>query len=71
MQLSTASYFFYCLIKFLFTYRLITAKKKAEATLSVNCVNVRYLEHVQAKLTVSATRRGDLHIYLTSPMGTK
>ncbi|CAL1266925.1 unnamed protein product [Larinioides sclopetarius] len=49
----------------------IMPRNKAEATLSVNCANVRYLEHVQAKLTISAVRRGDLHIYLTSPLGTK
>ncbi|KAG8186688.1 hypothetical protein JTE90_014762 [Oedothorax gibbosus] len=51
--------------------QIIAPKKKAEATMSVNCINVRYLEHVQAKLTISASRRGDLHIYLTSPRGTK
>eukprot|EP00069_Balaena_mysticetus_P016052 bmy_01848T0 len=32
---------------------------------------VRYLEHVQAVVTVNATRRGDLNINMTSPMGTK
>ncbi|MGH0131428.1 UNVERIFIED_CONTAM: hypothetical protein FKN15_054060 [Acipenser sinensis] len=32
---------------------------------------VRYLEHVQAVITVNATRRGDLNINMTSPMGTK
>ncbi|XP_017287829.1 neuroendocrine convertase 2 [Kryptolebias marmoratus] len=32
---------------------------------------VRYLEHVQAVLTVNASRRGDLNINMTSPMGTK
>ncbi|KAL4639911.1 neuroendocrine convertase 2-like isoform X1 [Arapaima gigas] len=31
---------------------------------------VRYLEHVQAVMTVNATRRGDLTINMTSPMGT-
>lgn len=57
---------------YLFFYtRYIFAKSKAEATLQVNCSNVKYLEHVQARLTVSSNRRGDLHIILTSPMGTK
>uniref|UniRef100_A0A8C9VQE3 Neuroendocrine convertase 2 n=1 Tax=Scleropages formosus TaxID=113540 RepID=A0A8C9VQE3_SCLFO len=32
---------------------------------------VRYLEHVQAVITVNASRRGDLTINMTSPMGTK
>ena len=31
---------------------------------------VCYLEHVQAVVTVNATRRGDLNINMTSPMGT-
>lgn len=29
------------------------------------------LEHVQARLTLSYNRRGDLAIYLTSPSGTR
>lgn len=32
---------------------------------------VNYLEHVQAVITVNATRRGDLELFLTSPMGTR
>ncbi|GAA6104116.1 neuroendocrine convertase 2 [Tachysurus ichikawai] len=32
---------------------------------------VRYLEHVQAVVTVNASRRGELMLNLTSPMGTK
>ncbi|WAQ99867.1 FKPC1-like protein [Mya arenaria] len=32
---------------------------------------VRYLEHVQARITLKASRRGDIQIYLTSPMGTR
>ncbi|CAH1954851.1 unnamed protein product, partial [Acanthoscelides obtectus] len=32
---------------------------------------VRYLEHVQAVLTLNATRRGDVELFLTSPMGTR
>ncbi|MCI4376752.1 hypothetical protein PGIGA_G00192070 [Pangasianodon gigas] len=32
---------------------------------------VRYLEHVQAVVTVNASRRGELTLNLTSPMGTK
>lgn len=32
---------------------------------------VNYLEHVQAVISVNATRRGDLELFLTSPMGTR
>ncbi|XP_063367225.1 neuroendocrine convertase 2 [Cydia amplana] len=32
---------------------------------------VRYLEHVQAEVSANTTRRGDLELFLTSPMGTK
>lgn len=32
---------------------------------------VNYLEHVQAVVTVNSTRRGDIEMFLTSPMGTK
>ncbi|XP_050061119.1 neuroendocrine convertase 2 [Aphis gossypii] len=33
--------------------------------------HVRYLEHVQAVITLNATRRGDVELFLTSPMGTR
>ena len=32
---------------------------------------MRYVEHVQAIITLASTRRGELEIYLTSPMGTR
>lgn len=32
---------------------------------------VNYLEHVQAVITANASRRGDLEIFLNSPMGTR
>jgi len=32
---------------------------------------VRYLEHVQAVISLNATRRGDVELFLRSPMGTK
>ncbi|XP_078313201.1 furin-like protease kpc-1 isoform X2 [Crassostrea virginica] len=32
---------------------------------------VRYLEHVQARITLTADRRGEIEIYLTSPRNTK
>ncbi|XP_066245943.1 neuroendocrine convertase 2 isoform X1 [Euwallacea similis] len=36
-----------------------------------NNTEVRYLEHVQAVITLNATRRGDVELFLTSPMGTR
>ncbi|KAK9497184.1 hypothetical protein O3M35_004549 [Rhynocoris fuscipes] len=32
---------------------------------------VNYLEHVQAVITLNSTRRGDVELFLTSPMGTR
>lgn len=32
---------------------------------------VNYIEHVQAIITLNSTRRGDVTLFLTSPMGTK
>lgn len=32
---------------------------------------VNYLEHVQAVVTANSSRRGDLEMFLTSPMGTR
>nr|CAG4640704.1 EOG090X02T5 [Eulimnadia texana] len=32
---------------------------------------VNYLEHVQAVISLNATRRGEIEMFLTSPMGTK
>lgn len=32
---------------------------------------VNYLEHVQAVISANSTRRGDLELFLTSPMGTR
>ncbi|XP_015927741.1 furin-like protease 1, isoforms 1/1-X/2 [Parasteatoda tepidariorum] len=49
----------------------IHPRSKVEAYLSANCSQVRYIEHVQARITVTASRRGELHIYVTSPMGTR
>ena len=32
---------------------------------------VNYLEHVQAVISLNSTRRGDVEMFLTSPMGTR
>lgn len=49
---------------------------KSSVTLKLNvkenqCPSVAYLEHVQAKITLTSLRRGDLQIHLTSPANTK
>ena len=33
--------------------------------------HVKYLEHVHARITITHSKRGDLSIHLTSPMGTR
>ena len=56
--------------------RGLTVNKHAEVHLeSHGCRGtpneVRYLEHVQAVITLTSTRRGDLQVSLTSPGGTQ
>lgn len=52
--------------------KLVPAKSVVVLKLAVmECEGVQILEHVQAKLSIYTQRRGDLHIQLTSPMGTK
>lgn len=52
--------------------KLVPAKSVVVLKLAVTaCEGVQILEHVQAKLSIYTQRRGDLHIQLTSPMGTK
>ncbi|KAF2346726.1 Proprotein convertase P, partial [Trinorchestia longiramus] len=36
-----------------------------------NDTEVNYLEHVQAVVTMNSTRRGDIELFLTSPMATR
>lgn len=38
---------------------------------SGTAAEIRYVEHIQLLLSLDYTRRGDLVVYLTSPMGTK
>lgn len=45
--------------------------KLIEDDLTVNCKNVKYLEHVQVKLSLLTGFRGCNEIYLTSPLGNK
>ncbi|XP_046626653.1 furin-like protease 1 isoform X1 [Neodiprion virginianus] len=51
-----------------------TIPPKSQITLMLHvkeCSGVNFLEHVQAKVSLTAGRRGDLQIQLTSPAGTK
>ncbi|UYV70978.1 FURIN [Cordylochernes scorpioides] len=50
--------------------RIVQPQNYIKVEMSVWCGNVSFLEHVQAVVTLSALRRGDLRIYLTSPQGT-
>lgn len=59
---------------FFLSRRSIAPKSYIVISLKVQnkqCESVNYLEHVQAKITLTSPRRGDLQIYLTSPAGTK
>ncbi|XP_046822930.1 furin-like protease 1 isoform X5 [Vespa crabro] len=52
--------------------RAIPPKSQLVLDLHVKeCSGVNFLEHVQAKVSLMASRRGDLQIQLTSPQGTK
>ncbi|TRY81601.1 hypothetical protein DNTS_030998, partial [Danionella cerebrum] len=67
---------FHCVAGAVQEMRKIQAGSKLVLKLSTDACTgkenfVRYLEHVQAVITVNATRRGDLNINMTSPMGTK
>ncbi|XP_063696789.1 furin-like protease 1 isoform X2 [Culicoides brevitarsis] len=50
----------------------IPPKSRLKLQLTVqHCKGVNFLEHVQAKISLTSQRRGDIQIYLTSPAGTK
>uniref|UniRef100_A0A2S2QKG2 furin n=1 Tax=Sipha flava TaxID=143950 RepID=A0A2S2QKG2_9HEMI len=52
--------------------KLVPARSSVTIQLLVKeCNSVNFLEHVQAKISLSASRRGDIKIDLTSPSGTK
>ncbi|XP_030029259.2 furin-like protease 1 isoform X2 [Manduca sexta] len=52
--------------------RIVSPRSSVYLQLSVEaCPGVNYLEHVQARVSLSAARRGDLRIALTSPAGTR
>ncbi|KAI9564477.1 hypothetical protein GHT06_008216 [Daphnia sinensis] len=52
--------------------KIVSPKNSIELQLFVSeCGNVNVLEHVQVLLSLSATNRGDIEIYLSSPSGTR
>lgn len=52
--------------------KFIPSKGQITLQLSVkNCLNINFLEHVQAKITLTSQRRGDIQLNLISPAGTK
>jgi len=58
------------------TIRPIPKDKSLFLTIETNAcagteTEVNYLEHVQAVITVNSTRRGDVELFLRSPMGTR
>lgn len=53
-------------------HRVIPPRTHITLQLSINhCRSVNYLEHVQAKITLTSQRRGDIQLYLRSPANTK
>ncbi len=67
-KISSPAIFFFC--------RKIGLNQEAELTISTDGCRgtpeeVLYLEHVQAKITLSASKRGAIEVFLTSPAGTK
>ncbi|XP_043281226.1 furin-like protease 1 isoform X2 [Venturia canescens] len=61
-----------CEVSAPYSGRQIPAKSQLVLKLDVReCTEVNYLEHVQAKISLTAMRRGDLQIQLTSPNGTR
>ncbi|XP_045513292.1 neuroendocrine convertase 1-like [Pieris brassicae] len=52
------------------SYGEISSNKPIELLIAVEC-SVNYLEHVELITNIQYTRRGDLEVYLISPIGTK
>ncbi|XP_042210078.1 furin-like protease 1 isoform X3 [Homarus americanus] len=61
-----------CEVKAPHVDKLIPQKSFVSLELDVeDCPGVNFLEHVQAKVSLTADHRGDIEIYLSSPAGTK
>lgn len=70
----SCSQFSFSSVFFSLCCRTIAPKSYIVISLKVQphqCESVNFLEHVQAKITLTSQRRGDIQIYLTSPAGTK
>jgi len=63
-------YFFFLIISNLKTKNPIQIDIKSTGCLGNKENQIKYLEHVQVFVTIDYTRRGDLHINLTSSQGT-
>ncbi len=50
---------------------LIQGKSSQKSVLEVTECEAKYMEHVQAHVTLAASKRGDVQIALTSPSGTR
>uniref|UniRef100_A0A4W3JZQ6 Neuroendocrine convertase 2 n=1 Tax=Callorhinchus milii TaxID=7868 RepID=A0A4W3JZQ6_CALMI len=67
---------FHCIAGSIQEPQTITSEDKLVLTITTDACEgkanfARYLEHVQAVITVNSTRRGDLNLNMTSPTGTK
>ena len=52
--------------------KMITSRSKGQSTMRVDdCDEVKYIEHIQAHVTLGAAKRGDVQIWLISPKGTR
>ncbi|XP_075061618.1 proprotein convertase subtilisin/kexin type 4 isoform X2 [Mixophyes fleayi] len=63
-----------CLVKVVHSPQQVSSSLVVSQNISACTGSPNYilsLEHVQAQISLSYTRRGDLEIYLTSPMGTR
>jgi hypothetical protein len=65
-----------CFLKKFPFHRSIPEKGTLKLTIDTDaCKNtkdeIKYLEHVQAFLTLKSSRRGNIVVFLTSPLGTR
>ncbi|MEE6487617.1 hypothetical protein FKM82_014957 [Ascaphus truei] len=63
-----------CLVKMVNTPQKLSSVLEVRWNVSAcssSFQHIRSLEHVQARISLSYSRRGDLEIFLTSPMGTR
>lgn len=51
---------------------MITSKSKGQSTMRIDdCDGLKFIEHIQAHVTLGASKRGDVQIWLISPQGTR